>query len=91
MCVFVLKCSKFATFPQAVLPLYVVTLFCIQTKTREYLLSWPSSSHFVPMQNVFTLPSVAATTAEFSGDLIVGAAAEIMHCNHKQEKANLLT
>jgi hypothetical protein len=43
------------------------------------------------MQNVFTLPSVAATTAEFSGDLIVGAAAEIMHCNHKQEKANLLT
>jgi hypothetical protein len=43
------------------------------------------------MKNVFTLPYLAATVAEHSGDLIVCAAAEIMHCNHKQEKANLVT
>ena len=43
------------------------------------------------MQNVFTLPYLAATVAELSGDLIVCAAADIMRCKHKQEKANLLT
>ena len=43
------------------------------------------------MQNVFTLPYLAATVAELSGDLTVRAAAEIVHCNHKQGEANLLT
>jgi hypothetical protein len=43
------------------------------------------------MQNVFALPYVAPTVAELSSDLNVCAAAEIMHCNHKQQKANLPT